>query len=421
MAPVRSNSLSMGLAVVAAFGTYFCMYGFRKPFTAGEYKEILWFGLDEKTWLVSAQVLGYMVSKFIGIRMVSEITPGKRVRALLIQIALAELALVGLGLAPSSFRFVFLFFNGLMLGTIFGLVMGFLEGRRSTEALLAGLCTSFIIADGVMKSVGKFLTDQGITEGWMPAVAGLLFVVPLLISTTILSRVPPPTESDIEARSERAPMSSTERRAMLSKYGLGLGLIVLTYLGVTILRSLRADFAPEIWKGLGVVVDSQLYTQSEMAVALGIVVLNGSLVMIRNNRIAFFTGLALALLGLVISLASVQLLQSQTIEPFVFMVLIGLGLYLPYIAVQTTIFERFIAMTRERGTVGYLVYLADAFGYLGYVAVLFWRKSGQLSGDLLAFFLWACTIISLVCIVLLIPSLIYFRRLRTTHTTERNG
>ena len=52
------------------------------------------------------------------------------------------------------------------------------------------------------------------------------------------------------------------------------------------------------------------------------------------------------------------------------MVLHGLGLYLPYVAVHTTIFERLIAMTRDRGNIGYLMYLADAFGYLGYVVVM---------------------------------------------------
>jgi Family of unknown function (DUF5690) len=35
---------------------------------------------------------------------------------------------------------------------VFGLILGFLEGRRHTEALTAGLCASFILADGTSKS-----------------------------------------------------------------------------------------------------------------------------------------------------------------------------------------------------------------------------------------------------------------------------
>jgi hypothetical protein len=53
--------------VVAAFGTYACMYGFRKPFTAAGYG-----GAGAKAWLVTAQVMGYMVSKFIGIKVIAE-------------------------------------------------------------------------------------------------------------------------------------------------------------------------------------------------------------------------------------------------------------------------------------------------------------------------------------------------------------
>jgi hypothetical protein len=34
-------------------------------------------------------------------------------------------------------------------------------------------------------------------------------------------------------------------------------------------------------------------------------------------------------------------------------------------------------MTRERGNIGYLMYLVDAFGYLGYVAVLLTRSAIQ--------------------------------------------
>jgi hypothetical protein len=62
--------------VLAAFGTYFCMYAFRKPFTAGTYAGEELLGVEYKTVLVVAQVLGYTVSKFLGIKVVSEVSPG---------------------------------------------------------------------------------------------------------------------------------------------------------------------------------------------------------------------------------------------------------------------------------------------------------------------------------------------------------
>ena len=50
-------------------------------------------------------------------------------------LALAELALLCFGLCPRPIRPDCTFVNGLSLGMVFGLVVGFLEGRRITEAL----------------------------------------------------------------------------------------------------------------------------------------------------------------------------------------------------------------------------------------------------------------------------------------------
>ena len=108
--------------VIAAFGSYACMYGFRKPFTAGSYTGAELFP-HLKTWLVTAQVLGYTLSKFIGIKVVSEMPPARRAPAFLALIACAELALVCFALTPPPFNAAWLFLNGLSLGLVFGLAI----------------------------------------------------------------------------------------------------------------------------------------------------------------------------------------------------------------------------------------------------------------------------------------------------------
>ncbi len=75
------------------------------------------------------------------------------------------------------------------------------------------------------------------------------------------------------------------------------------------------------------------------------------------------------------------------LSPFVFMALHCLGLYLPYIAVHTTLFERLIAMTHDRGNIAYLMTLADAVGYLGLVVVLLARNALGPPREFLPFFL----------------------------------
>ena len=285
--------------MTSAFGAYFCMYAFRKPFTVATYRDVAPIeAFDYKSVLVVVQVLGYMASKFAGIRYVAEIEPRRRVRSLLVQIGLAELVLVLFAATPPPYNAAWLFVNGFMLGMIFGLVLGFLEGRRHTEAMIAALCASFILADGVMKSVGSWLLSQGVPEFWMPAAAGLLFVPPLLICCAVLRRVPPPDAGDVSTRGARTPMSTADRRRFFRRYGVGLVPILLMFLFVTVLRSIRADFAPEIWAGLGVTPDAGLFSRTELLVAPGILLLYGSIVFIRNNRIAFLAALGLSVLGL---------------------------------------------------------------------------------------------------------------------------
>jgi hypothetical protein len=55
-------------------------------------------------------------------------------------------------------------------------------------------------------------------------------------------------------------------------------------------------------------------------------------------------------------------------------VLVGLGVYIPYAAVQTTLFERLICITKERANIGFLMYLADSVGYTGYIVLMFLRN-----------------------------------------------
>jgi hypothetical protein len=371
--------------MVASFGTYACMYGFRKPFSAAAFTGAD-FPAGFKVWLVSAQVLGYTLSKFIGIRVIASMPPGRRALALLSLVGAAELALVLFAVLPAPYNVVCLFLNGLPLGMVFGLVLGFLEGRRMTEALVAGLCTSFILADGFSKTVGTALLDRGVTERWMPAAAGLLFLTPLLGFVWMLRRIPPPDAADTQARSVRTPMTREDRARWIRRHGPGLGLISLAYLLVTVVRSLRADFAPELWRALGATVQAKDFTRSELWVALGVLAVNGAASFVRGNRRSFFLSLGISLAGLLLGIATLFVHKGGSMDAFAFMVLLGLGLYLPYVAVHTTVFERLIAMTRDQGNIGFLMYLADACGYLGYVGVMTFRLGSGPSSDLLGFF-----------------------------------
>ena len=356
-------------SMIAAFGCYFCVYGFRKPFTAGQYVDQYWLGIHWKSILISSQIAGYMLSKWCGIFFVSSITWEKRARAILISILIAELALLGFGIVPKPWNLVFLVMNGLPLGMIFGYIQGFLEGKKNTELYIAALGSSFILADGVSKSVGINILNWGVSETWMPFFAGLLYALPLLFFVWMLTRIPKPSEQEVADRAERTPMNQADRIHLVKQLWPGILTISILYLFASLLRGMRSDFAPEIWKYLGFKSLPETYSQTEIWVTVGILAINGSLVLIRSNYKAFFTSiLAIATGFLLLIIAGFWGIDSM--GPFWLIVLTGFGIYLPYLTITTSVFERMIAITRHKANIGFLMYIVDSVGYLGYNVLL---------------------------------------------------
>src|ERR1700719_3425710 len=243
----RANPvLFSAFAGLAGFAAYFSMYAFRKPFSVAIYGSVPgWhFALDYKIALVLAQVLGYAASKMIGVKLIAEVTPNRRATAILVLIFMSWLALVLFAVVPAPWNVFAMFLNGLPLGMIWGLVFGYMEGRRTSEVLGAILCASFILSSGVVKSVGAWLMLAGhVTPFWMPAATGAVFFPLLLASVWVLGQLPPPTAEDEAERVKRAPMSAAERGAFLRAYAPGIILLVASYILLTAFRDFRDNFA----------------------------------------------------------------------------------------------------------------------------------------------------------------------------------
>ena len=80
-------------------------------------------------------------------------------------------------------------------------------------------------------------------------------------------------------------------------------------------------------------------------------------------------------------------------------------------AVHTTVFERLIALTRERGNIGFLMYIADSVGYIGYAVVMVSRSAFPAKEDFLGFFLNLATTLMVGALVAVAVSwALYARR-----------
>ncbi|HXB10081.1 MAG TPA: DUF5690 family protein [Puia sp.] len=355
---------------LTSFVVYACMYGFRKPFTAATYSGVLFFHISYKVVLVIAQVAGYVLSKFYGIRFIAGMRPEKRAGYIVLLIFIAWASLLLFGLVPVPYNFIFMFINGLPLGMVWGLIFGFLEGRRVTELMGAVLSTSFIFASGIAKTVGKSMINSGISETWMPFVAGGVFILPLLLSTWLLNQTPPPTAEDIAQRSIRLPMSREQRRNFLRIFGVALVPIVIAYVMLTILRDFTEDFAPELWSETGYGNSAKVFANTSSIVGLIVLGVIGGFFLIRNNYRAFQLNNVVIIGGFLLAAGSTVAYHFHLISPLIWIIAASAGLYLGYVPYNCFYFERMIAAYRVPGNVGFLIYIADAFGYLGTVIVL---------------------------------------------------
>jgi MFS family permease len=396
------------MAAVAAFGAYTSMYAFRKAFSAGSFTGSEFWHVDYKAWLVIAQVLGYTLSKFYGIKFIAEIKALSRGKSILLLIGISWLALLAFAFVPAPYNIVFLFINGFPLGMIWGLVFGYLEGRKATEFMAAVLSTSLIFASGFVKTVGRTLiTNYNVSEYNMPFLTGAIFVIPLLLFVLMLEVMPPPTEQDKQSRTERVAMSATERKAFLARFFPGIVLTVIVYVLLTVMRDIRDNFEVEIWAGLGN-NSNTIYTNIDSVISIAILAAMSLLILVKNNLKAFGIIHVFIICGCLMAGISTLLFQAGSISPVTWMTLAGLGLYAGYVPYNAIFFERMIASYNYKSNVGFIMYVADAIGYLGSISVLLVKELGDWDVSWATFFKNGLLTMSVIGAVAGSLSLIYF-------------
>ena len=392
------------------------MYAFRKPFTAAGFDNLKFAGIDYKIWLVIAQTIGYTISKFAGIRFIAEMKSEKRGTGIIKLIFIAWMALLFFAIFPPPYNIFFLLLNGIPLGVIYGLVFSYLEGRKTTELLGAVLATSFIFASGFTQSVGKFvMLEWHISQWWMPWVTGLLFFGPLIFFTFLLDRTPAPTEVDISLRTKRVPMSKKARRGFINTFLPGLLMLIMAYILLTIIRDYRSNFAVDIWKELGYEKDASIFTRSELPASLIVLLIMSLMILVKNNIHALMINHFVIVTGFLLAIASTVLFLNQQLSPFWWMTLTGVGLYMGYVPFNCMLFERLIASFKYVSNAGFIIYVADSFGYLGSDMVLLMKNFMSLEISWTNFFIWMIFMTSVAGLVLVILSALYFRKKYKRH------
>lgn len=405
-----NQQIKTGLyAAIVVFLAYTMIFGFRKSFTVATFDGLTIAGYSYKIVLVICQMLGYLLAKFYGIKFISELKRTGRGKIILVLTTIAWLSWLFFAIVPLPYNIVFLFINGFPLGMLWGVVFSYVEGRRSTDFIGAALAVSFIFASGFVKSVGAWLmVDFNVSEFWMPFYTGLVFSLPLILFVYLMEKIPAPNQEDINYRAERIPMTPSDRKKFIKDFLGGLIACILIYCFATIFRDIRDNFGAEMWKEMGYANQPAIFSKTETPITLIVLLLIGSMVLIKNNFVALKTAHYFIVVGFILAGTSTLLFKSSILTPIWWMTLVGLGLYMVYIPFNAVFFDRLISTFKYTSNVGFLIYIADSFGYVGSIGVLLSKEIFKIELNWTIFFSNSVILLSVIGCILTIFSLVYF-------------
>jgi hypothetical protein len=398
------------LFVLWAGGTallsYSLVYALRKPFTAAEFDGLQVTGMDYKIVVSIIQLIGYVCAKMLGIKFISELKPEGRLKFIIGSAALSELSLVAFGLLSAPYNIFALFFNGLSLGCMWGVIFSFLEGRRTTDILASIMGVSMALSSGVAKSLGLYaLNDLGVSEFWMPALVGAVAFPLLCFMEWMMTKFPAPTAADIAARTKRVTLDGRQRWQLFVKFMPLLIMLFGANLLLTVQRDIKEDFIVCIIDVSQ--VSSWAFAHLDSIATLVLLGVFALLSAVGNHLRA----LCLILIMSAIGMGTIAFLGAEAgslnMPVTAWLFLQTLCIDIAYLGFQTIFFERFIACFKVQGNVGFFIITIDFIGYLGTLCLLLFKEFQAPHIDWTSFYNGMSVYIGIACCLAFAGSIIY--------------
>ena len=407
---IPARNMPDWLFVLWAGGTamlsYSLVYALRKPFTAAEFEGLQVAGMDYKIVVSIIQLIGYVCAKMLGIKYISELKPEGRLKFIIGSAALSEAPLVAFGLLAAPYNIFALFFNGLSLGCMWGVIFSFLEGRRTTDILASIMGVSMALSSGVAKSLGLYaLNDLGVSEFWMPALVGALAFPLLCFMGWMMTKFPPPTTADIAARTKRVTLDGHQRWQLFVKFMPLLIMLFGANLLLTVQRDIKEDF-------IVCIIDVSQVSSWAFAYidSIATVVLLGAFALLSavGNHLR---ALCLLLIFSTIGMGTIAFLGAEAealdIPTTAWLFMQTFCIDIAYLSFQTIFFERFIACFKVKGNVGFFIITIDFVGYLGTLALLLFKEFMAPHVDWTSFYNGMSVYVGIICCIAFAGSIIY--------------
>lgn len=397
--------------------SYSLVYALRKPYTAAAFTDLDLFGIDYKIAVTTIQILGYLIAKFVGIKLISELKRERRFKFFVSSVIVAQVSLVAFGLIEAPYNAFAMFLNGLSLGCMWGVIFSFIEGRRVTDILASLLGISIVFSSGLAKSVGLYVMNEvHIDPFWMPALIGAVALPFLLFLGWALKKLPHPNQTDIAHKTERIAINGQQRKEIFRSYMPILMMLFAANFMLMVLRDIKEDFLVNIIDMSN--QSSWLFAQVDSIVTLIILGLFGLMIFVKSNIKALITLISLVTVStLMMSYVSLNH-QTLNLDPIIWLFTQSLSLYIAFLTFQTIFFDRFIACFKVKGNVGYFIAMIDFIGYAGTVLILCSKELFQIQTNWFELYNTMSAFVGIASSVLFVlTGILLLKRHRTTDTT----
>ncbi len=372
--------------------------------------------LDLQSCFSLAFTLGFGAAKLPAMRLVSSPAFYRARLSLIFALQLASMLAVGAGVACFARRPQLLvacvFVSSFLSSFLFGAILTYLEGRETTELLLAITQAGLIVAGSASRGLAAaVVAHTPLPARLMPLAIGLLACPLSMALVAATHRAPPPSPADIALRSSRAPLSPARQLRFLRAYCPGIATLFGAYAVMVALRAYRDFYSQQIFSAAlgGARPPSYFYLVDLPAAFVSCAVLAAH-ARFRDSRAALTSFLVLIAAGVALAAAATLAFHARLLGALSWQLLYSALFYLAFALIGAPAFDRLIAATRTDGTCTFLVFANDLAGYVGTVALLLYQSLGPLSAadDALRLFFRLVYAAAPLVVALLAASLAYW-------------
>lgn len=264
------------------------------------------------------------------------------------------------------------FASSFLSSWIFGGLVTYLEGRQTTEGLLAIVTFSYIWAGNLSRGAGAIALEWGVPDRLMPLAVGLVACGGASGLLVVAANAPHANASprDVAARCARRGMTPHEGFAFFARWFGGMAGLVLAYVLLASVRTYRDLYSADLFaEALGSPVPSVVFFLVDAPGAVLACAVMWCCGHVADHRRALTALISAQLVFAGVLVGSTVLYDAGVLGGLVWQVLVGVGIYGVYALASTPCFDRLLALSRTPMTCAFLVFFADMCAYGGAITL----------------------------------------------------